>query len=286
MRCLVSCVLALGAFAGALVAVTADTLASSCGDLRQEVTMAERFYRDWKVYINESESDLAEASHKNLQHSLDLAALDLSDCSDKASLLEYYRVKLVAEADPETEGWAVFANSFQHGQYDKYYAGLKADFNRATALGLRHAYPSDYAALKSAIAKSSPAAWAKVNKKVAADDARYTSQAQADLFALTGQYPTDGWQHVTSVVVKNQWTYTYVVDANFWHSLSDMSRDDVKSGLKTLAEKSYENSHCGNKPYEVGLTVDIADENGASLDTEFPQPDPTPFMQTPAPCSR
>ncbi len=282
--------LAFVAFAGMNVAVITNARASSCSDLRQEVGMAERLYRDWKVYTNESESDMAEASKKNLQHSLDLAALDLSDCSDKSSLVQYYRIKLLLEVDAETGAWALSGNLLQPGWYAQYYARVKADFNRATALGLRRAYPSDYSAIKTAIAiaKNSPATLAKAEKQVANDDARYTSQAQADLAALTTQYPTHGWQHVTSVTVKNQSEYQYVIESIFWNSLPDMSREDLKTGLKGLAENSYEKSHCGNKPYEVGLSLSIVDENGASLDdTEFfAQPEPTPFMQTPAPCSQ
>jgi hypothetical protein len=178
----------------------------------------------------------------------------------------------------------LIANSQQPGHYAKYYAGLKADFNRASILGLRSAYPSDYATLKSQIAKNSPARWAKVDEKAADDDARYTSQAEADLAALTARFPADGWQNVTSVTVKSQWTYQYVVESVFWNSLPEVSRDDLKSGLKGLAENSYEKSHCGNKPpYEVGLSLFLVDENGVSLAAESPQPEPTPFMQAPAP---
>lgn len=255
----------------------------SCADFRQQVDLSERFYREWQVYRNESESDLADAEQKNLRHSLDLATLDVAECSDKSALLRYYRVKLLLEVDGETLAWAKLADSSQHN-FGSYYARLQADFGRANSLGLRKIYPADYTAIKSAIAAESPSAMAQANRRVAQQNANYTKQAQEELAELKARFGAK-WQSVLSVSVKDEYIFTYVVASEFWQSLGEMGRPDLEDALKMLAEDTYEKSHCGNKPYQVGIQFNIVDENGSALDTEFPSPDPTPFMQTPSPCS-
>ena len=249
-----------------LLALGGNAKASSCGDVRQQLDMAQRFYRDRVAYLKEGESDLADASRKNLLHELDLVSDEVGGCSDASAVLDYYRLKTLYDADSATYSEAVFASLQNKDAFpEAWFKNLEADFNHAVRLGLQKKFPSDYASLAATIASYSPATQAR---RAAGDTPELkadTAQARADLKAAAEQFPLAA--HVLSVKVSdNPYHFTYTIEGSYWSSSAAEGQDAMLTSLARLARLSYKKGHNDRSP-EMVIVVDVQDENGAKLAT-------------------
>jgi hypothetical protein len=234
---------------------------STCADVRQQSDLAMRFYRDWKAYTTEGQSNLADASRENMQHVLDVASGELDECSDRYSLLQYYRARLYFETDDENVAWAMLGSP--NRTLTKYYDTLERYLHQATRLGLQQGYPADYKLFSSRISKYSPEALAKAATASDVADKTESAQAQADLDSMKQQFPVAS--HVLSVQVKDG-AYQYVVEGSFWNAQSDETKNELVTALAHFSLLIYQRAAAGKNP-PAPLMVQVNDESGTRLAT-------------------